>query len=773
MKKIISLFLSLVILLGNCSFEIYADSTIPYAVEGGNIYYTNNGFICYADKSITSAVIPSEINGVDITVIGAHAFRYCYDLANVSIPNSVTNIGFFAFLDCTSLTNIVIPNSITSDIEGAFINCTSLTNISIPNSMTNIGTIAFKNCQNLKSVNIPNSITDIHTGAFLDCNGIENVYYQGSEEEWNKIAISKDNECLINATIHYDNYTYTTNNKSENIKVENTEVSSEISYSDGSEKNHIDNGSDKVIDIDNINIIEQKKDNNDYLTFEIQMDDFTEIDDLSDVAVTKLDEALTLENYKIDSVDTAVEAVGSVIDYINENEDIDDLAVQSKLTNFIDEAIGLSATADIPKDSVITKDFINTLENKAYITKYKMNNMLNEKGIELYRDTLTSITVKAKDKIQLSPDIDTLAVDNIHIDMVDNAGRMSISRDFVENNLTDEPLTLSFCEDHLMGDAIIGKFSTSHKLKTPITLSLSLIEKSSFDILNQISKDVDYFAVKGSDGYMVSMPNAVTDKIQFRTTDSGEYQVSYIDKLDFTDVVDLSNAQQDILRRLYARGVISGKSETLFEPNSTLTRAEFTTMLLKAIGKYDTEYKDNTGFVDMQNHWAASMVAVAKDMGVISGYDEDNTFRPDNNINNEQFYHILGITYTMANPKMQLNESLVDSIISNFNDSYDISQWAWNNIAITVSANIFVNSQSGNFNPKVDLTRLNAAMAMDNLFEILPFEGCVSDINGSKEINQVKLEFQTKVQNPFINIINIFIDTIKEIIEKATMSFDK
>lgn len=773
MKKIISLFLSLVILLGNCSFEIYADSTIPYAVEGGNIYYTNNGFICYADKSITSAVIPSEINGVDITVIGAHAFRYCYDLANVSIPNSVTNIGFFAFLDCTSLTNIVIPNSITSDIEGAFINCTSLTNISIPNSMTNIGTIAFKNCQNLKSVNIPNSITDIHTGAFLDCNGIENVYYQGSEEEWNKIAISKDNECLINATIHYDNYTYTTNNKSENIKVENTEVSSEISYSDGSEKNHIDNGSDKVIDIDNINIIEQKKDNNDYLTFEIQMDDFTEIDDLSDVAVTTLDEALTLENYKIDSVDTAVETVGSVIDYINENEDIDDLAVQSKLTNFIDEAIGLSATADIPKDSVITKDFINTLENKAYITKYKMNNMLNEKGIELYRDTLTSITVKAKDKIQLSPDIDTLAVDNIHIDMVDNAGRMSISRDFVENNLTDEPLTLSFCEDHLMGDAIIGKFSTSHKLKTPITLSLSLIEKSSFDILNQISKDVDYFAVKGSDRYMVSMPNAVTDKIQFRTTDSGEYQVSYIDKLDFSDVVDLSNTQQDILRRLYARGVISGKSETLFEPNSTLTRAEFTTMLLKAIGKYDTEYKDNTGFVDMQNHWAASMVAVAKDMGVISGYDEDNTFRPDNNINNEQFYHILGITYTMANPKMQLNESLVDSIISNFNDSYDISQWAWNNIAITVSANIFVNSQSGNFNPKVDLTRLNAAMAMDNLFEILPFEGCVSDINGSKEINQVKLEFQTKVQNPFINIINIFIDTIKEIIEKATMSFDK
>ena len=55
-------------------------------------------------------VIPSEItyNNVtcSVTSIGYVAFRYCYGLTSVTIPNSVTSIGSQAFANCENLTDV-------------------------------------------------------------------------------------------------------------------------------------------------------------------------------------------------------------------------------------------------------------------------------------------------------------------------------------------------------------------------------------------------------------------------------------------------------------------------------------------------------------------------------------------------------------------------------------------------------------------------------------------------------------------------------------------
>ena len=61
----------------------------------------------------------------------------------------------------------------------------------------------------MKSVTIPNSIKSIGTGAFYGCNALTDVYYDGSESEWNAIEIDYDNSTyqayngLKNATIHF------------------------------------------------------------------------------------------------------------------------------------------------------------------------------------------------------------------------------------------------------------------------------------------------------------------------------------------------------------------------------------------------------------------------------------------------------------------------------------------------------------------------------------------------------------------------------------------
>ena len=148
-------------------------------------------------------------------------------MGDVVVPNSVTSIGDETFYGCTSLTSIEIPNSVTSIEQCAFYGCESLTSIKIPNSVTYIGAYAFRvtpwlenkrkenplvivnrilvdgtNCEG--EVTIPNSVISICGGAFHDCTSLTDVYYSGTEEQWNNIYIGEYNDCLTSANIHYN-----------------------------------------------------------------------------------------------------------------------------------------------------------------------------------------------------------------------------------------------------------------------------------------------------------------------------------------------------------------------------------------------------------------------------------------------------------------------------------------------------------------------------------------------------------------------------------------
>ncbi|MCD7902861.1 MAG: leucine-rich repeat protein, partial [Oscillospiraceae bacterium] len=56
----------------------------------------------------------------------------------------------------------------------------------------------------LTSVTIPDSVTSIGDKAFQNCTGLTDVYYGGSEAEWDAITISNNNSYLTSATIHYN-----------------------------------------------------------------------------------------------------------------------------------------------------------------------------------------------------------------------------------------------------------------------------------------------------------------------------------------------------------------------------------------------------------------------------------------------------------------------------------------------------------------------------------------------------------------------------------------
>lgn len=136
-------------------------------------------------SSLESITIPSGS-----TFESDWCFNGCTNLTNVTIPDDVICIGTFAvaFQNCTSLASITIPNGVTSIGNHAFYSCTSLTSITIPDSITSIGNYALYGCTKIESIIIPDSVTSIGNYAFGSCYRLHNIYYTGTEEQWNAIT---------------------------------------------------------------------------------------------------------------------------------------------------------------------------------------------------------------------------------------------------------------------------------------------------------------------------------------------------------------------------------------------------------------------------------------------------------------------------------------------------------------------------------------------------------------------------------------------------------
>ena len=188
----------------------FCKSLVNIIVDNNNEKYSSNDGVLFnkeqtllvqypAGKQNSTYAIP-----YGVTDVGYGAFIQCETLMDVTIPDSVTNIGYGAFAICSSLTDITIPDSVKIIDEIAFGGCNGLTSIEIPDSVTTIGVQAFSDCCNLTSVTIGVGVMNIGKNAFLNCDSLKNIYYRGTEEQWNQIVINDENSYLNNAVIHYE-----------------------------------------------------------------------------------------------------------------------------------------------------------------------------------------------------------------------------------------------------------------------------------------------------------------------------------------------------------------------------------------------------------------------------------------------------------------------------------------------------------------------------------------------------------------------------------------
>ena len=91
--------------------------------------------------------------------------------------------------------------------------------------------------------------------------------------------------------------------------------------------------------------------------------------------------------------------------------------------------------------------------------------------------------------------------------------------------------------------------------------------------------------------------------------------------VSFPDV-DEAASYAGAVEALVALGVVNGDENGKFNPDNSVTRAEFAKMVVEALGDGDAAASSSyTKFADAQGHWAAGYIETGVGKQFISGYD--------------------------------------------------------------------------------------------------------------------------------------------------------
>lgn len=178
--------------------------------------------------------------------------------------------------------------------------------------------------------------------------------------------------------------------------------------------------------------------------------------------------------------------------------------------------------------------------------------------------------------------------------------------------------------------------------KSDLTTSRSKAEKDAETVRNYRSSTPDLLNGDDHFAYVVGYqdgcvhPNALITRAETATI---FFRLLKDDVRD--DNLRTSNTFADVPNDYWANtaistmaglGIVQGRSSTAFDPNASITRAEFAAIC----ARFDTGKSSGTQtFSDIKGHWAQSYIERAAELGWIKGF-EDGTFRPNDCITRAQ-----------------------------------------------------------------------------------------------------------------------------------------
>ncbi|MGQ7885986.1 S-layer homology domain-containing protein [Paenibacillus sp. WC2504] len=184
-----------------------------------------------------------------------------------------------------------------------------------------------------------------------------------------------------------------------------------------------------------------------------------------------------------------------------------------------------------------------------------------------------------------------------------------------------------------------------------------------------------------------------------------KYTVLEVSK-SFADVPS-SHWAADVIQELASKLVISGTSEQTFEPESKVTRAQFTALMARALQLKTAN--SSTSFQDVQpSDWFAPEVASAVQAGIVNGRETDK-FEPNSLVSREEMTAILMRSYRLLHGKTD------PAAAPSFSDEAAIGQWVLADVKAAAALGLVQGRSEGQFEPQGFATRAEAAQVLYRL----------------------------------------------------------
>lgn len=166
---------------------------------------------------------------------------------------------------------------------------------------------------------------------------------------------------------------------------------------------------------------------------------------------------------------------------------------------------------------------------------------------------------------------------------------------------------------------------------------------------------------------------------------------------------------------LASRLILKGSGDGRFLPATSVTRAEFVAMLVRALGISDQG--GDSGYADVvPGAWYAGAAAQAARFGIAEG-DATGNFRPSATISREEAAVMLAraMDLTGLTQDKETSEASAAITLAKFGDAADVSGWARQSAAINVEEGLLQGNRSSALLPKNSLTRAETAVIVSRL----------------------------------------------------------
>ena len=240
----------------------------------------------------------------------------------------------------------------------------------------------------------------------------------------------------------------------------------------------------------------------------------------------------------------------------------------------------------------------------------------------------------------------------------------------------------------------------------PVIITLTLDETKFSDpsnllayYYNESEKKYEYVS-----SLVISADKKTAAFITYHLSTFVVFELSESERITLQNGTSLKDIQghwaKDYITLLFNAGIVNGKANDKFMPNSPITRAEFVKIALLASdnSKLESTYVD---FKDVPStHWATYILSTAQKAAIITTYP-DKTFRPDRSITRAEALKILILA---AKIDLSLSENIPDA---KFTDLSDDLYTPYINYA--THNGIIKGYSDGTFKPLKSITRAEAS----------------------------------------------------------------